>query len=164
MLWCERAGSGRCMLPDRRWVCLERELGCREPLRGIGEAGRASLWGVIGPELQRIADGESSKLRFALVLCIIMCTFNATRQTTTWNPLSTPIKEPNHDGIPIWIGIFWCRALRLYVHAQVKDLLRGFSNRFVFPGATLIEQQGFLRPHSSIWTTCTLNRRSKEWS
>ena len=170
MLWCERVGSGGCMLPDRRWVCLERELGCGELLRGIGGRGRASFWGVVGQEMHRYWGGESSRLRFALVLCIIMCTFiyfYATRQTqrrTTRNLLSTPNKGPDHGGIPLWIGLFWRRTLCVYVHTQVKNLLKGVTKRFVFPGATLIEHQDFVRRHFPSWTTCTLYRRFKEWS
>ena len=43
MLSCRRVGSGGCMLPERRWVCLERESGCGELLQGIGGPERASL-------------------------------------------------------------------------------------------------------------------------
>ena len=87
MFGCGRAGSGGWMLQDERWVCLERKLECGELLRGIGERGRASSWGIFGQELQVNGGGESSRLRFALVLCITMCTFYATRQTQWRQPL-----------------------------------------------------------------------------
>lgn len=99
------------MLPDRRWVCLECELGRGELLRGIGGRGRASLWAFMGQGLERNGVGEYSRLRFALDHCTTMCTSYATRHTLRRQPLGmcfaqTPNQELNHDGILLWTGIF----------------------------------------------------------
>lgn len=77
--------------------------------------------------------------------------------------LSTPNKEPDHDSIRVCIGTFWWRTLRIFAHDHVKGLLHGVSDRFVSPGATLIEQQGSMRRHFPNWTTCALYWRSNEY-